>query len=749
MQSFSKFLWRTVLGICTGVAMLLGPSYAYAQVTTSYQWSIFPTWIVTNTINKTQYAPGEAIVASGSWRGSLACNGYVHFRLTATTPGSSGVVFDRNPVACDFNISGSASLTAPTTPGSYTVVFNACTPNLMNGMCVSRALAYTVSSPPPTVILTASPNPVAYGNPTTLTWSTAYATSCTASGAWTGAKATSGMSVTGGLTSSRTYTLTCSGPGGSTSRSRTVTVNPPPPVCNGTTATIYVSGSTIVGGPNNAQAYAGVLNGTNGSDVIVGTAGGDTISGGNSNDTICGGDGNDTIYGGDGNDMVLGGAGTDTIYGEHGGDTIYGENGNDVIYGGPGNDLVYGNADNDLFCDDELITGSSGGDDTVYGGSGDDILYSGDAGTDLLSGGDGNDMLYGGNEGIDDLTGDANVDSCYANASSVIACETSLVNTLPPPQCPTYVPMPELTASNVSPTNGMVGAPMTLVASVTNAPAGVSIPGTFRNIFQFSTDGTSAGAQPPLAGSNIVALNMGQSKNTSYVWTPASPGTYYVRACADNDITWTGSISESDEGNNCSPVWTSILVATPTPTATLSASDTTPNYNTPVILTWSSSNATSCSATSGPGFSTGGATSDTDTSSNLTANATFAISCTGPYGTATDSVSVVVQSVCGDGYVTGSEQCDGSGGQCTALGGYTSGTYTCAASCTRDESACVTAPPACSDNIDNDGDGYADFSGIDANGDGDIADAADTPPDPGCTSTTDTSEFNIGSIRPR
>lgn len=53
-----------------------------------------------------------------------------------------------------------------------------------------------------------------------------------------------------------------------------------------------------------------------------------------------------------------------------------------------------------------------------------------------------------------------------------------------------------------------------------------------------------------------------------------------------------------------------------------------------------------------------------------------------------------------------------------------------------------TAPPSgtqCSDGVDNDGDGYTDWDG---NG-------TPTNIDPGCTNATDTSEFNIGSIRPR
>ena len=57
-----------------------------------------------------------------------------------------------------------------------------------------------------------------------LTWSSANATSCTASGAWSGPKATSGTASTGSLSSTSTFTLSCSGSGGSAAQSVTVTV---------------------------------------------------------------------------------------------------------------------------------------------------------------------------------------------------------------------------------------------------------------------------------------------------------------------------------------------------------------------------------------------------------------------------------------------------------------------------------------------------------------------------------------------
>ena len=79
----------------------------------------------------------------------------------------------------------------------------------------SATVSVTSPTPAPTVSLAASPSSIASGGSSTLTWSTTNATSCTASGAWTGSKATSGSQSTGALTANASYSLTCTGTGGS------------------------------------------------------------------------------------------------------------------------------------------------------------------------------------------------------------------------------------------------------------------------------------------------------------------------------------------------------------------------------------------------------------------------------------------------------------------------------------------------------------------------------------------------------
>ncbi|MBX4191246.1 MAG: hypothetical protein KW804_00375 [Candidatus Doudnabacteria bacterium] len=82
---------------------------------------------------------------------------------------------------------------------------------------------------PPTVTISASPTSINQGQSSTLTWSSTNATTCTASGSWTGTGATSGtLVVTPNATA--TYTLTCTGPAGTTQPSSavvTVTALPP------------------------------------------------------------------------------------------------------------------------------------------------------------------------------------------------------------------------------------------------------------------------------------------------------------------------------------------------------------------------------------------------------------------------------------------------------------------------------------------------------------------------------------------
>lgn len=99
----------------------------------------------------------------------------------------------------------------------------------------------------PTVSLSSSASTVAPNTPVTLTWSSTNATGCTASGAWSGNKSTSGSEVVAPLINSATFTLACDGPGGSTSRSVTVAVDNSDTIAPTVSMTAPANGATVSG----------------------------------------------------------------------------------------------------------------------------------------------------------------------------------------------------------------------------------------------------------------------------------------------------------------------------------------------------------------------------------------------------------------------------------------------------------------------------------------------------------------------
>lgn len=82
--------------------------------------------------------------------------------------------------------------------------------------------------PPPTLSLSASPTAVPNGGSSNLSWSSTEASSCIASGAWTGSKPVAGTASTGALDDpNNVFTLQCTGTGGTAVKSATVTAEQP------------------------------------------------------------------------------------------------------------------------------------------------------------------------------------------------------------------------------------------------------------------------------------------------------------------------------------------------------------------------------------------------------------------------------------------------------------------------------------------------------------------------------------------
>ena len=100
-----------------------------------------------------------------------------------------------------------------------------------------------------TLSISASPASVSSGASSALTWSSSGATSCAASGAWSGVKPASGSQSIVAPNGLSTYALSCSGPSGSAGNSVVVGVGTPAPALYVLSVTVSGSGS-VTSNPN-------------------------------------------------------------------------------------------------------------------------------------------------------------------------------------------------------------------------------------------------------------------------------------------------------------------------------------------------------------------------------------------------------------------------------------------------------------------------------------------------------------------
>jgi hypothetical protein len=112
---------------------------------------------------------------------------------------------------------------------------------------VSDGVGTQAPAPVPVVNLSASPLTIDQGQSATLSWSSSDASSCTAYGAWSGSRSTSGSETISPAVNS-SYNLSCNGDGGSAIDSVTVTVNEPAPVIEPPTVNLTASPSSVARG---------------------------------------------------------------------------------------------------------------------------------------------------------------------------------------------------------------------------------------------------------------------------------------------------------------------------------------------------------------------------------------------------------------------------------------------------------------------------------------------------------------------
>ena len=184
---FQSFIFASFLLFSTG-SLAVTLSFSAAPISIAYGGQTTLTWSSTD---------ASLCRATGAWSGTKA-------------------------------VSGQEIISGLTVTSKFTLTCRGLT-----GGSVKRTVTATVvAAPMPTVQISANPLTVASGGVSTLTWSSTDATACTASGAWSGGKALAGSQTTASLTATGTYTLTCSGGGGSATQSATVTVLPPGGVSN-------------------------------------------------------------------------------------------------------------------------------------------------------------------------------------------------------------------------------------------------------------------------------------------------------------------------------------------------------------------------------------------------------------------------------------------------------------------------------------------------------------------------------------
>jgi hypothetical protein len=165
----------------------------------------------------------------------------VSFSNLAVVVSSDGAVLGK--------IYGGGTFTISASPGAYQLNFIAV-PGLTAAKVQQPYGLYGVqiTNSIPVITLKASPTSVVTGAATTLTWTTTYATACTASGGtFTGSQAAGTGTTSVSVTATTTYTLTCTGPGGSATQSVTVTATAAPAKSGGGGGAIDLALASLLG----------------------------------------------------------------------------------------------------------------------------------------------------------------------------------------------------------------------------------------------------------------------------------------------------------------------------------------------------------------------------------------------------------------------------------------------------------------------------------------------------------------------
>jgi trimeric autotransporter adhesin len=600
------------------------------------------------TVSIESTAPSVSLEATPSTVAKGASSTLKWVSANATSCSASGAWAGNKPV------SGSATTGTVSADATYTMTCEG------PGGKATQSATVSVKAPAPALSLSVGPSAITKGGTATLNWSTANATACSASGAWSGSKAPHGSQWTGALTSNATYSLTCTGPGGSATQSATVSVSTHPTV----TVSFYANMSTVASGAASKLTWSS-SNATS-CTASGGWSGSKGVSGSQATAALTA----DTTF-------ALTCTGTDGSATQS--TTV------SVISAAP---TVH-------------LTASP---NTVVSGNGSTLSWSSTNATACLASGD-----WSGSKAT---TGSQATGALTANTTYELTCtghggtaqQSTTVSVTQHTPTVTFVASPSTVTS---------GSGSTLTWAATNATS-CAVSGAWSGAWS-GTKGTS-GSQATGAltanqtygimctgagGSATQSATVSVIKAAPAVTLSASPST--VKSGASTTLTWNStnatsctasggwSGNESTSGSKTTtaltattsymltctgtggPASQSVTVTVPTtPTVSLSAGPSSVVRGGSSTLTWVSTNATSCSAAGG--WTGSLATSGSKATGAVNATTTYTISCTGAGGTTTQGATVTVAPSTGGGTATVTWEAptiNTDGTTLTSLSGYT------------------------------------------------------------------------------
>ncbi len=435
----------------------------------------------------------------------------------------------------------------------------------------------------PTVDLSATPATVYAGSASNLSWSSTNADSCTGTGFSTGG-ATSGSVSSGTLSANQNYVLTCTGAGGSASDTASVTVTQPPISASLTASPSSVSSgssSVLSWTSSNAGSCIGTGFATNGATsgsagtgslaettnyiltcvTQTGTSGTWQLRNTDTSDVSCPVTGNTNIYSTvpncpvnpQGKNCASTGlsckVNTNTSSSGGGGCFITSQ-----LYaceGGTSSTLsAIDTATVSVTPANSPTASLSANPTSITSGGSSTLTWSSTNATSCTGTGFSTGGATSGSVSTGALTATTNYSvSCTGTGGTGTDDETVTV---------TGVQGPNLTASGVTPTSATEDSVVNLLATITNN-GNTATGGGFTNLFQIDSDSDHNAVTATLTDTSP---NLATSGNdvSQVSYTFASSGTWYVRACADNNTSWAGTVTETNENDNCGE-WTPVSVA--------------------------------------------------------------------------------------------------------------------------------------------------------------------------------------------